>query len=180
MNRKVSTEPAGNPDALRAHKTASQRQTRHELELALARLRNGNPKRTKPGAPITAASVADEAGIDRSTLYRFHEPILVEIRKLTDATPKKKLQAKQGELADAQAKAREYREMAERAQAEIVDWARQNYALSHRVQELEHIIQARDSIIEDLKLRLKDAEKVVPLHVVPTRRKLLIFRRYWR
>lgn len=169
MSSKVSTELAGNPDALRAHKTASQQKTRHELELALARLRNGKPKLVKQGIPITAASVADEAGIDRSTLYRFHEPILVEIRKLTDATPKKKLQAKLGELAEAQAKVREYREMAEKAQAEITDWARQNYALTHRVQELEQLIYIRDSIIEDFKIRLKNAEKIIPLHLAPHR-----------
>ena len=167
MIHKEPTEPAGNPDALRAHKTASQQKTRHALELALARLRNGKPKLVKPGTPITAASVSDEAGVNRSTLYRFHEPILVEIRKLTDATPKKKLQDKQGELANAQAKAKEYRKMAESAQEEITDWARQNYALTHRVQELEHMIHARDSIIEDLKIRLKNAEKVVPLHIAP-------------
>ena len=46
-------DAAGNPEALRAHKEASQRQTRQELELALARLRNGNPRRVKRGAAIT-------------------------------------------------------------------------------------------------------------------------------
>lgn len=167
MSDSTIKESTGNPDALRTHKTASLRQTRRDLELALARLRNGNPKRVKTGTLISASSVAEEAGIDRSTLYRFHEPILVEIRKLTDVTPKKKLLAKQGELADAQAKAREYREMAESAHAEITNWARQNYALSHQVQKLEQEVQERDSIINDLQARLKRAEKVVALRAVP-------------
>lgn len=167
MSDKEPIELAGNPEALRAHKAASQQKTRHVLELALARLRNGKPKLVKPGTPITAASVSDEAGVNRSTLYRFHEPILVEIRKLTDATPKKKLQDTQGELAKSQAKAREYRKIAESAQEEITDWARQNYVLTHRVQELEHMIHVRDTIIEDFKTRLKNAEKVVPLRIAP-------------
>ncbi|MGS1394423.1 hypothetical protein [Pseudomonas aeruginosa] len=91
-------DAAGNPEALRAHKEASQRQTRQELELALARLRNGNPRRVKRGAAISATTVAREAGIDRSTLYRFHEPILTAIRKFNETMPKQQLEAKQGEL----------------------------------------------------------------------------------
>lgn len=165
MSTKLTPESLGNPEALRSHKIASQQQTRHELELALARLRNGKPKRVKCGTPISASSVAEEAGVDRTTLYRFHEPVLVEIRKLTDATQKKKLLVKQGELAEAQAKAKEFREMVEKAQAEIANWARQNYALNHRIQELEHVIQIRDRTIEDLKSRQKDSEKIIGLHI---------------
>lgn len=160
------TKVNGNPDALRGHKEASQRQTRQDLELALARLRNGNPKQVKKGTAITASSVAKEAGIDRSTLYRYHEPILTAIQKLNDATPKQQLKAKSGELAEAQAKQREYREMAESAQAEIAGWARQNYALSHQIQELEERTRTRDSIIEDLQARLKAAGNVVSLKPV--------------
>ncbi|MGP8710366.1 hypothetical protein, partial [Pseudomonas aeruginosa] len=117
-------DAAGNPEALRAHKEASQRQTRQELELALARLRNGNPRRVKRGAAISATTVAREAGIDRSTLYRFHEPILTAIRKFNETMPKQQLEAKQGELGEAQAKAREYREALEAARDEITAWAR--------------------------------------------------------
>ncbi|MBI8451145.1 hypothetical protein JEZ57_30325, partial [Pseudomonas aeruginosa] len=94
-------DTAGNPEALRAHKEASQRQTRQELELALARLRNGNPRRVKRGTLVSAAAVAAEAGIDRSTLYRFHEPILTAIRKFNESTSKQQLETKQGELGEA-------------------------------------------------------------------------------
>lgn len=159
----MSTKPTGNVKALRGHKEASVRQTREALELALARLRNGNPKRVKRGTLITAASVAEEADVDRSTLYRYHEPVLVEIRRLNDASPKKKLETKRGELAKATAKIREYREMVEELQAELVSWARQNYALSHRAQELEDLLRQRDQLIEGLQVRLKDAGKIVPL-----------------
>lgn len=163
----MTTKATGNPEALKGHKEASQRQTREDLQLALARLRNGNPKRVKRGTPISAASVAEEAGVDRSTLYRYHEPILTEIRKLNDATPKKQLEAKRGELAETQAKVREYRGMVEELQAEMNAWARQNYALSHRVQELEDLIRQRDELIADLQARLKDAGKVTSLRAMP-------------
>ncbi|OQS31726.1 hypothetical protein B0T39_23840 [Chromobacterium haemolyticum] len=163
----TSSDLGGNPDALRARKTASQQTTRHELNLALARLRNGNPKRVPRGSPISASTVAEEAGIDRSTLYRYHEPVLIEIRKINDTAPKQKLQAKQGELVEEKARTMEYRKIAEDATAEIADWARQNYALSHRIQELEQLLHMRDGVIDDLKNRLQVAERVVPMRAVP-------------
>jgi DNA repair exonuclease SbcCD ATPase subunit len=162
----MNTKATGNPEALKGHKEASQRQTREDLQLALARLRNGNPKRVKRGTPISAASVAEEASVDRSTLYRYHEPVLTEIRKLNDATPKKQLEAKRGELAGVQAKVREYRGMVEELQAEMNAWARQNYALSHRVHELEDLIRQRDELIGELQVRLKEAGKVTALRPV--------------
>lgn len=159
----MSTEASGNPEALRAHKEASLRQTRHELELALARLRNGNPKRVKKGTLISAAAVAEEANVSRSTLYRFHDSILAEIRQLNETTPKKKLQAKCGELAEVQTKAKEYREALIEAHDEMTNWARQNYALTHRVQELEDELRQREKTITDLQARLEEAGKVVEL-----------------
>lgn len=151
----------GNPGALRTHKEASQRQTRKDLELALARLRNGNPRRVKKGTPITTASVAAEAGIDRSTLYRYHEPILTEIRKINENSQKKRLQAKQGELAESQARTREYREALKDALTEINAWARQNYLLSHKVQELEAMILERDRFIAELQSQPRGATKIM-------------------
>lgn len=159
-------DTAGNPEALRAHKEASQRQTRQELELALARLRNGNPRRVKRGTLVSAAAVAAEAGIDRSTLYRFHEPILTAIRKFNETTSKQRLEAKQGELGEARAKACEYREALEAARDEITAWARQNYVLTHRIRELEATIQQRDKLIADLQARLAVTTKSVPLRSV--------------
>lgn len=154
---------SGNPKALRAHKEASLRQTRQDLELALMRLRNDNPHRVKPGTTITASSVAEEADIDRSTLYRYHDPILAEIRKLNNATPKKQLQVKRGELAETLARMREYREALKESRAEITGWARQNYVLSHRVQELEEFVRQKDIIIKELRTQLQEVKKVAYL-----------------
>lgn len=85
------TKRDGNTDALRAHKADSVKETRQELELAIRRIVNGNPQHVKKGTPLSPAAVAAEAGVDRSTLYRYHEPVLTEIRRTTDATPQKKL-----------------------------------------------------------------------------------------
>jgi chromosome segregation ATPase len=161
-----STETAGNFDALRIHKEASQRQTRQELELALARLRNGNPRRVKRGTAISATTVAREAGIDRSTLYRFHEPILTAIRKFNETMPKQQLDAKREELGEARAKAGEYREALKEAREEITAWARQNYVLTHRIRELEATIQQRDKLIEDLQARLDGTKNSVSLKLL--------------
>lgn len=162
-------EPRGNPKALKAHKEESQCQTRQDLELALTRLKNGNPQRVIKGSPITAASVAKEADIDRSTLYRFHEPILAAIRKLNDTTQKTRLQTKQGALEESITRTREYRKALEDAQAEMTSWARQNYALSHRIQELEGLVRERDTIIAELQVQLQEARKIVPLRGISKR-----------
>ena len=68
-------------EALAAQKRQSVKDTREKLELAVRRLVNGNPRVVKKGTKITAASVSKEAGVDRVTLYRFQEPVLVEIEK---------------------------------------------------------------------------------------------------
>jgi chromosome segregation ATPase len=161
------TDVLGNPDGLRAHRQASQRQTREDLELALARLRNGNPRRVKRGVLITASSVAEEAGVDRSTLYRYHEPVLVDIRKHNQVLPKQRLREKQGELAGAMAKVREYRSLLEAAQAEITAWARQNYTLSHRLQELADTVRNRDTEIARLHEQLRETRKISPFIALP-------------
>lgn len=154
---------SGSVEGLEAHRQASQRATRLELELALARLQNGNPIRVKRGTRLTPSSVAAEADVDRSTLYRYHEPILTEIRKLIDAVPKALLIAKRAELVQAENKARSYRQMIAELQAEMTAWARQNYDLTHRVQDLEVALQQRDKHIAELRARLVEGGKVITL-----------------
>ena len=159
----MNTRQAGNRDALQSYRDATHVKTREELELALARLRNGNPRKVPKGVRITAVSVAQEAGVDRTTLYRFHEPVLTQIRKIADKEPRQRLQAKRTELGVALARAKEYRELLEKAQEEIKEWARQNYALSHRVQELEEQVRIRDETIAQLRQHAGATVKVVSL-----------------
>ena len=140
--------------ALAVQKSRSVKKTRSELEMALSRLIKGNPRVVKQGTKVNAASVAREAGIDRATLYRYHEPILVEIRKINDSTPKARLKESRSELSQADAKLKEYRKLVEEAQEEVVALARENYKLDGRIAELEELLRVRDSIIEGLQRQL--------------------------
>ena len=144
------TQETGNPGALRAHKVESLKKTRQELELAVRRIVNDNPRRVKKGSALSPASVAKEADVDRSTLYRYHEPVLNEIRKLNDATPQKKLREKHSELAESKGKTKEYRVMLEEEQANLAQMARQNYGLNVRIKELESMLRDRDLLIAEI------------------------------
>lgn len=141
---------AGNPGALRAHKTDSLNKTRKELELAVRRIVNGNPRRVKDGTPLSPASVAKEADIERSTLYRYHEPVLTEIRRITDSASQKKLKEKHSELEETRIRAKEYRSLLEHEQANLAKMARQNYALKLQIKDLEDQLRDRNRVIAEL------------------------------
>ncbi len=148
--------PEATQEALAAQKRHSVKDTREKLELAVRRLVNGNPRIVKKGTRITAASVAKEAGVDRVTLYRFHEPVLVEIRKINDTAPKALLKESRSELAQSAAKQKEYRRLVEEAQEEVAALARINYRLDARIAELEDLIRVRDGVIAGLQKELNE------------------------
>lgn len=145
-------------EALAAQKRGSVKQTREKLELALRRLANGNPQVVKKGTKISAASVSKEAGVDRVTLYRFHEPVLVEIRKINDTAPKVLLKKSRSEVVQAATKMKEYRQLVEEAQEEVSALARINYRLDARISELEALIRVRDSVIKGLKEQINERD----------------------
>lgn len=143
-------------NALAAQKRQSVMDTRQKLELALRRLAHGNPQVVKKGTKITASSVAEEAGIDRATLYRFHEPVLTEIRKINDTAPKAQLKESRFELAQSSAKMKEYRRLVEEAQEEVTALARINYRLDARISELEGLIRVRDERIAEFQKQVNE------------------------
>lgn len=155
---------SGNPESLIEHKSRSVKATREQLELALARILDGKPKWVKTGTTVSALAVAKEAKVDRSTLYRYHSDFLDKLKRVTNSTADHLLESKRGELSRTQARAREYRNIAEDLQAELEAIARNNYALSHRVQELEDLLRQRDAVITDLRARMRDSEKLIELH----------------
>lgn len=158
----------GNAASLVEHKARSVKATREQLELALARILEGKPKRVQPGTSASALSVAKEAQVDRSTLYRYHPDFLDKLKRATNSTTDKLLESKRGELSRTQARAREYRNIAEDLHAEMEAVARNNYTLSHRVQELEDLLRQRDAVIADLQERVRDGGKVVRAHPAVT------------
>jgi uncharacterized coiled-coil protein SlyX len=161
--------PEATQNALAAQKRQSVKETRKKLEYALLRLTNGNPQVVKKGVKISAASVAKEAGVDRVTLYRFHEPVLVEIRKINDTAPKAQLKESRSELAQTSTKLKEYRQLVEEAQEEVAALARINYRLDGRISELEGLIRVRDEVIAGLQKQLNERAskpKIMPLKTV--------------
>ena len=146
----MTTVPEASLEALAAHGRESVKETRQELELAVRRLVNGNPRQVPKGTKLTAASVCKEAGVDRATLYRFHEPVLTEIRRINDTTPRAQLKESRSELAATETKLKEYRALVEEAQAEVAALARVNYRLDARNKELEDLLRIRDEVISQL------------------------------
>jgi hypothetical protein len=153
------TTENGSIEALAAHTRQSVKDTRQKLELALRRIVNGNPKVVKKGTKLSAVSVAQEAGVDRVTLYRYHEPVLVEIRKINDSAPKAKLKESRSDLAQTEAKLKEYRKLVEAAQEEVAALARINYGLDARNKELEGLLRIRDEVIAQLQKQVNSATK---------------------
>jgi hypothetical protein len=139
--------------ALAAQKDLSVKGTRKRLQDALRRLLDGEPAVVSASAPVSASSVAKEAGVDRATLYRFHQPVLEEIRKAAAASKVDKNRARRS-LSETEAKLREYRDLVEDAQSEVAALARINYRLDARIHELEELIRIRDQVIADLQLQL--------------------------
>lgn len=145
--------------ALAKHAQRSLRDTRRKLELAMHRLVHGNARVVPKGTKLSAASVAKEAGVDRATLYRFHEPILTEIRRINDSGPKSQLQASRTRNQEANARLKEYRALVEQSQAEVVALARINYRLQARIDELESSLRVRDERIAALQREINAAPK---------------------
>jgi vacuolar-type H+-ATPase subunit I/STV1 len=151
--------------ALAAQKHESVSKTRQKLKLALQRLIDGAPHVVKINTRISAASVAKEAGVDRVTLYRYHEPVLSEIRKINDTSPKAKLKENNSELAQIKARLKEYRQLVEDAQGQVTDLARINYRLDARISELEELVRIRDERISEFQKQLN--ERNTQLRITP-------------
>jgi chromosome segregation ATPase len=150
----VKDATAGSGQGLAAHTRQSLRQTRRKLELALGRLVKGNPRVVRKDVRLSASSVAKEAGVDRATVYRFHEPVLTEIRRINDSGTKAKLEASRAQTHEAGARLKEYRKLVEQAQEEVAALARINYRLQARIDELESHLHVRDERIAEMQKQL--------------------------
>jgi ACT domain-containing protein len=135
------------------------------LQHAVLRIVNGGPKRVAKDSKLTISNVAKEAGVDRSTIYKYHPAILNEIHSRKNATPMVRLKDKNTELGRALDQVRQYRKTAEEARADIERFAQVNYRLNHRIKELEALLAQRDKVIKGLqtKLDVQQQAKLVPL-----------------
>ena len=153
------TKQQSTPD----HKRQSQIDTRHALEAALARLRNGRPKVVEPNTKISISLVAREAGVHRTTVHNYHPDIVNEIQKLTDRTAKDQLNHKRSQLKLANAELRELKATIEQLQHDKTNLARINHALTHRNHELQSQVTIKDEKINQLMRRLNMPSKTLDM-----------------
>ncbi|WP_139143346.1 TetR family transcriptional regulator [Janthinobacterium sp. HH104] len=144
-------------EALASQKQQSIKDTREKLEAALHRLLTGISRNHNPGTKISAASVASEAGVDRATLYRFHEPVLAQIRNLKTATTDGRSNEKV-KIDQESTRQTSYLKMVEDAQRQVASLARINYRLDAKIEELSEALRVRDQIIADLRKQIVKRE----------------------
>jgi predicted transcriptional regulator len=151
--------------AFRAHKLRMMEKTHGELQSAISRIVNGRPRRVPKGSKLTVNNVAKEAGVDRSTIYKFHSAILSDIQSRNSTTPKAVLKEKRSELAQATERVKGYRQMTQEAQADKEKLLQVNYRLNQRTKDLEKLLEQRDKVIKELqkKLNARDSGKVASL-----------------
>jgi hypothetical protein len=147
--------------ALAEQKILSIEKTRKKLELALQRIIAGTPKTVLPGSKVNPVNVAKEAGIDRATLYRYHEPVLAKIRinskKNADKTPFEPSSAGK-EIS----REKEYYRLAEEAQKQVAALARINYRMDLEIKELREKLDSKEQFIAELKKRLETISQGAP------------------
>ncbi len=136
---------AGRALVIRAKKSLSE--TREILKEAMDRILRDEPEIVARGTRLTPASVAKEAGIERSTLYRFHQPIIDEIRQQKAEATATQLRVARGQSQKTEARLKEYRLLVEQAQQEVALLAKINYRLQARIDELEANLRVRDERI---------------------------------
>ena len=151
--------------AFRAHKIRMMEKTHGELQSAILRIVNGRPRRVPKGSRLTVNNVAKEAGVDRSTIYKYHAAVLSDIHTRNNATPKAVLKEKRGELSRAQDRVKDYRRLTAEAQADKEKLLQVNYRLNRQIKYLEALLKQRDKVIKELQkdLNSKSRKKVVGL-----------------
>jgi len=140
--------------ALMEQKRQSVEKTRAKLEAALSHL-TGEGSFDARRKKLSVTAVAKAAGVDRVTLYRFHQPVLARIKAIN--TLPTCHQNKKTIKSPLTTKIQEYRAAAEEAQREVAALARINYRLDARISELEAAIGVRDERINQLQKQLNQA-----------------------
>nr|WP_294866232.1 hypothetical protein [uncultured Pseudogulbenkiania sp.] len=73
--------------------------TKHEIELAIARIRHGRPKKITKDRPLSIAAVAEEAGISNATIHNRYPLLAEKIRRLGKEVRSDQSKAPTSELA---------------------------------------------------------------------------------
>ncbi|GGI53227.1 TetR family transcriptional regulator [Oxalicibacterium solurbis] len=147
--------------ALQEFKQKSREVTRLKLENALQRLSTGNPLIVESKRKISVSLLAEEAQVDRVTIYRFHKTILTELTRLKNEQSGKLLESTNSSLKENSLKIKEYMQLAANAQEEVIALARQNYLLSTQISALQETSSRQEKLISDLKKQItQESEKL--------------------
>lgn len=79
---------------------------------------------------------------------------------INETTPKLKLKESLSTLAQNSVKLKEYRQLVEEAQDDVVELARINYNLNAHIAELVELIKIRDNRIADIQRQLNSKQKL--------------------
>ena len=154
----------GNPEGLKAVTDKREIATHNALVDALKRLKKGEPTVVKKSVLITPASVAREAGVDRSVLYGRHRDILEKIQQ-TKVERKAALGGRthQRNTKEAEVRIHELKKTVDILQKEksdiataLANWHRKN---THLQADLERVTNERDDLRQQL-------AKIRPLRAV--------------
>ncbi len=114
----------------KATKANAKEKTRGKLRDALGRVLSGTARRVAPGHRISVSSVAREAGLSRTALYKLYPDIVseIEVAIQQNAVPKVS-RARRREL--------EVRQENDELRDRVASLLSQNATLLHRISELE-------------------------------------------
>ena len=81
-----------------------------------------------------------------------------EVHRITNFAATTRLQEKHSELTQSEVKAKEYRQLLEKYQADKEILKQENYRLQHRIDELEIILKQRNEIIDEFQKKVNAAK----------------------
>lgn len=139
--------------ALRESADKREQQTHNELVQAFNRLANGEPINVKKGTKVTAKSVAEEAGVSRTSLYN-HPDILEQVKRYIEKKSISPAQARRLTKEEAERKEQETKELIQQLNTDKSKLAQENYKLSLENEELRRLNEAKDKENAELKRKL--------------------------
>lgn len=111
--------------------------TKHEIELAIARIRHGRTKRISKDRPLSIAAVAEEAGISNATIHNRYPQLAEQIRRLGKESRDGKAKAPASELAALQQQLGEAKRTLDEKEGEIKKLAIINLRMAQEIKSLQ-------------------------------------------
>ncbi len=125
----------GNPEAPAGSRQDSLLSTEEKLREAIQRIRERRTRIVTPGRKLSVDSVAEEAEVARSSIYRYHPDIIAEIRgekksraETTTATDRKA-------SAESEEKVRKANQRIRELEDQLVNALRENHVLQKALRE---------------------------------------------